>query len=134
MMQMYSIKYIARKIYCLNSFKMFVPVRLTTHAFRTSTYFSLISFKKSNINFYRIASFSITPFSHNNNNNNNNNNEDQKESLNRSTDQGTILALPDVSENSIEKSENITNYKYKLNDLGPVVVNKDGSFSIIDNW
>ena|ERR1051325_1982615 len=93
-----------------------------THALRASTFFIL---KKSNVNSYRVASFSIASFR-----NNNISSKDQREPSEQLTDQGTILALPEVH---IKKSENGTTH-YKLNDLGPVVINRDGSFGSIDNW
>lgn len=56
------------------------------------------------------------------------------------TDQKPILALPEHSEESVKESENDDVEKrglynsYKLRNLGPVVVNEDGSIGTIDNW
>ncbi|KAI9276780.1 hypothetical protein BDA99DRAFT_494125 [Phascolomyces articulosus] len=43
----------------------------------------------------------------------------------------SILALPATAEETIQVDVNDT---YKLKELGPVVVNEDGSLSRINNW
>ncbi|KAI9473752.1 MAG: hypothetical protein EXX96DRAFT_450723, partial [Benjaminiella poitrasii] len=42
-----------------------------------------------------------------------------------------ILALPSTAEATVNMDINDT---YKLKDLGPVVINEDGSMSRINNW
>ncbi|KAI7851012.1 hypothetical protein BDC45DRAFT_446058 [Circinella umbellata] len=42
-----------------------------------------------------------------------------------------ILALPATAEETVQVDVNDT---YKLKELGPVVVNEDGSISRINNW
>ncbi|CAO3626572.1 unnamed protein product [Cunninghamella echinulata] len=43
-----------------------------------------------------------------------------------------ILALPATAEETVEKVD--ANDSYKLKELGPVVVNEDGTLSRINNW
>ncbi|KAI9467857.1 hypothetical protein BDB00DRAFT_744436, partial [Zychaea mexicana] len=42
-----------------------------------------------------------------------------------------LLALPATAEETVQVDVNDT---YKLKELGPVVVNEDGSLSRINNW
>ncbi|CDS05845.1 hypothetical protein LRAMOSA08373 [Lichtheimia ramosa] len=45
--------------------------------------------------------------------------------------QPPLLALPATAEETVKVD---VNDKYKLKELGPVVVNEDGSLSRINNW
>ncbi|KAI7883035.1 hypothetical protein K492DRAFT_144442 [Lichtheimia hyalospora FSU 10163] len=52
-------------------------------------------------------------------------------STNSSSHQKPFLALPATAEETVKVDVNDT---YKLKELGPVVVNEDGSLSRINNW
>ncbi|KAI7904649.1 uncharacterized protein BX663DRAFT_430962 [Cokeromyces recurvatus] len=47
------------------------------------------------------------------------------------TEKKPILALPSTAEATVKMDVNDT---YKLKELGPVVINEDGSMSRINNW
>jgi hypothetical protein len=107
---------------------------LINRTFKTSK-ISTISyiFKEFKQSSYQVMSYSNTSPSF----------KQQKEPLDDpsdDSDQETILALPEHSEELIKESKNDdvkksgTDYNYKLRNLGPVVVNEDGSISTINNW
>ncbi|GBC10515.1 hypothetical protein RclHR1_00970016 [Rhizophagus clarus] len=96
-------------------------------------------YKKSNSIPYHVTTYSIASPSF----------KQQKEPLggttdadesDQLTDQKPILALPEHSEEVIKESEKDdakkrgSDYNYKLRNLGPVVINEDGSAGIINNW
>ena len=106
-------------------------VNIHFHVLRPSKS-SLISFifKKSKPNSYCVASFSITPRFHNNISSKDP--KYHKELVENLKDHEKIPLLPEAPTKKNDMKSGSTHYK--LNDLGPVVVNEDRNISTIDNW